>query len=165
MDVFNKLNEKIGVFSKLLSYAGALVLFALMLLTTMDVAGRYLFNTPLMGVFEITEFMMVCLVFCSLAYTQSKKAHVAVDILIGQMSKKKQRMIDILNYGISVIILALITWKSIERGFEIMASNESSGTLQIPVYPFLFVVGLGSAALCIEFFKDMINRIRGHGES
>ena len=163
--MFNKLSEKIGVFSKLLSYAGALVLFALMLLTTMDVAGRYLFNTPLMGVFEITEFMMVCLVFCSLAYTQSKKAHVTVDILIGQMSKKKQRMIDILNYGISVIILALITWKSIERGFEIMASNESSGTLQIPVYPFLFVVGLGSAALCIEFFKDMINRIRGHGES
>ena len=163
--MFNKLSEKIGVFSKLLSYAGALVLFALMLLTTMDVAGRYLFNTPLMGVFEITEFMMVCLVFCSLAYTQSKKAHVAVDILIGQMSKKKQRMIDILNYGISVIILALITWKSIERGFEVMASNESSGTLQIPVYPFLFVVGLGSAALCIEFFKDMINRIGEHGES
>ena len=163
--MLNNLNEKISILSKLLSYAGALVLFALMLLTTMDVAGRYLFNMPLMGVFEVTEFMMVCLVFCSLAYTQSKKAHVAVDILIGQMSKKKQRMIDIVNYGISVIILALITWKSIERGFEVMATKEISGTLQIPVFPFLFVVGLGSAALCIEFLKDMINRLRENPES
>ena len=163
--MLNNLNEKISILSKLLSYAGALVLFALMLLTTMDVAGRYLFNMPLMGVFEVTEFMMVCLVFCSLAYTQSKKAHVAVDILIGQMSKKKQRMIDIVNYGISVIILALITWKSIERGFEVMATKEISGTLQIPVFPFLFVVGLGSAALCIEFLKDMINLLRENPES
>ena len=119
--MFNKLSEKIGVFSKLLSYAGALVLFALMLLTTMDVAGRYLFNTPLMGVFEITEFMMVCLVFCSLAYTQSKKAHVAVDILGTILPPKGQRVIEFINYLLSFCVLVLITWKSIERGVEVMA--------------------------------------------
>jgi TRAP-type C4-dicarboxylate transport system permease small subunit len=103
---------------------------------------------------------MVCLVFCSLAYTQSKKAHVAVDILASLMPPKGQRFIDIINYLISFLILALITWKSIERGFEVMANKESSAILQIPVYPFMFLVALGSAALCIEYLKDIINACR-----
>jgi TRAP-type C4-dicarboxylate transport system permease small subunit len=146
--------------SKYLSYVAGFVLIAMMLLTTADVAGRYLFNSPILGVFEVTEFTMVCLVFCSLAYTQSKKAHVAVDILASLMPPKGQRFIDIINYLISFLILALITWKSIERGFEVMANKESSAILQIPVYPFMFLVALGSAALCIEYLKDIINACR-----
>ena len=101
--------------------------------------------------------MMVCLVFCSLAYAQSQKAHVAVDFLATLMPRKGQQIIDILNYLISLIILALITWKSVERGFEVMATKECSATLQIPVYPFMFLVALGSAALCIEYIRDMVN--------
>lgn len=153
IDVF----EKMSRLSKYLSYIAGAVLVLMMLLTTADVAGRYLFNAPILGVFEVTEFMMVCLVFCSLAYTQSKKAHVAVDFLATLIPRKGQQVIDILNYLISLIILALITWKSVERGFEVMATKECSAILQIPVYPFMFLVALGSAALCIEYLKDIVN--------
>ena len=158
--MFKDIIDKLSRLSKYLSYVAGFVLFAMMLLTTADVAGRYLFNSPIMGVFEVTEFTMVCLVFCSLAYTQSKKAHVAVDILANLMPPKGQRLIDIINYLISFFILVLITWKSIERGFEVMANKESSAILQIPVYPFMFLVALGSAALSIEYLKDMINACR-----
>lgn len=154
--MLNVVFEKISGFSKYLSYGAGMVLVAMMLLTTADVAGRYLFNTPIMGVFELTEFMMVCLVFCSLAYTQSKKAHVAVDILTTMIPPKGQRAIEFINCLISFCILALITWKSIERGFEVMASKDSSAILQIPVYPFMFLVALGSAALSLEYLKDML---------
>ena len=157
--MFNSILEKLSYGSKLLSYAGAAVLFLLMLLTTADVAGRYLFNAPILGVFEITEFMMVCLVFCALAYTQRKKGHVAVDIFVDQIPPKSRRWVDILNYLISFLVLLLMTWKSLERGFEVMANNETSGTLQIPVYPFVFVVAVGCAALSLEFLKDTIKKI------
>ena len=158
--MFKDIIENISRLSKYLSYVAGFVLIAMMLLTTADVAGRYLFNSPILGGFEVTEFTMVCLVFCSLAYTQSKKAHVAVDILANLLPPKGQRFIDIINYLISFLILALITWKSIERGFEVMANKESSAILQIPVYPFMFLVALGSAALCLEYLKDMINACR-----
>lgn len=148
--------EKISRFSKFLSYVAGMVLIAMMLLTTADVAGRYLFNMPILGVFELTEYMMVCLVFCSLAYTQSKKAHVAVDILATLIPPQGRRAVDIINYLLSFFVLALITWKSIERGFEVMATKEFSAILQIPVYPFMFLVALGSAALCIEYLKDLL---------
>ncbi len=160
--MLNAVLEKISGLSKFLSYAAGMVLIAMMLLTTADVAGRYLFNSPIMGVFELTEFMMACLVFCSLAYTQSKKAHVAVDILGTMLPPNGQRAIEFINYLISFCILALITWKSIERGVEVMATKDSSAILQIPVYPFMFLVALGSAALAIEYLKDMIIACRSN---
>jgi len=150
--------------SKALSYVGGLVLFALMLLTAIDVTGRYLFNTPFIGTYEITKFMLASLIFCSLAYTQSRKGHVAVDIFVSGFSPKHRIMIDLINHSISSIVLGAIAWKSVERGFEVMATKECSGTLGIPVYPFLFVVAFGSAALCMEFLKDAIMELRGNNQ-
>ena len=157
--------QKLTILTKPLSLAGAFVLFAMMLLTTCDVIGRYLFNAPLLGTFELTEFMMVCLVFFSLAYAQSQKGHIAVDVYVSRFPENIQNAIEILNYLITLIILALITWMSIERGFEIKTVNEVSGTLQIPVYPFVFVVALGSAAMGLETLINLIAKLKGRVKS
>ena len=39
------------------------VLFALMLLTTADVIGRYFFNAPITGVVDLTEFSVLLMTF------------------------------------------------------------------------------------------------------
>lgn len=152
---------KMEFLTRILSHAAALILFALMVLTTADVVGRYFFNAPILGVFEITEFMMVCIVFFSMAPTQAQKGHVAVDILVSLFSKRLQNVFEFLNYFLSMGILTLVTWKSIARGFEVMGTGEFSGTLRIPVYPFVFMLALGCAALCVEFLKDLSGKLRG----
>ena len=152
--------RKLGLLSRLLRFAAAAVLFAMMLLTTADVAGRYLFNAPIMGTFEITEFMMVCVVFFALAYTQSQKGHVAVDIVVNLFPEKIGRLIDLLNFLVSFLVFSLITWMSVERGFEVLANKDCSGTLSIPVYPFVFIVALGSAAMCIELAIDTFKKVK-----
>jgi TRAP-type C4-dicarboxylate transport system permease small subunit len=105
--------------------------------------------------------MMVGLVFFSLAYAQSQKGHIAVDIFVSRFPESIQNAIKILNYLITLFILALITWMSIERGFELKTVNEVSGTLQIPVYPFVFVVALGSAAMGLETLINLIAKLKG----
>ncbi len=64
--------------------------------------GRYLFSAPITGVFEVTEFSMACLVFCALAYTQTRKGHVAVDIFVSRFPRKGQRIIDIITHLLSL---------------------------------------------------------------
>ena len=46
--------------------ASALVLFALMAMTCIDVVGRYFFNSPLDGATELTQLMMGLIVFAIL---------------------------------------------------------------------------------------------------
>ncbi len=146
---------KTGVLSTVLSLVVCLVFFGMMILTVLDVILRYLFNSPILGTFEITEFMMVFIVFFSLAYTQSQKGHVSVDIFVTILSERKQRFIELISHVIYFLLLLVITWKSVARAMELMGTKEVSATLSIPVFPFYFVVALGCAAMCIELLRDI----------
>jgi len=141
--------------SKVLAYLGAAVLFLMMLLTTADVAGRYIFQQPILGALELTEFMIVIVVFCFLGLAQQEKVHVAVDLVVGGLPGPWRRRVDILNRLASLAILGLITWKTLERGWELLEMKEYSGTLHIPAAPFVFLVAAGCAAMCWELARDI----------
>ncbi len=149
----------IDIVTKLFINAAALVLFGMMLMTSLDVVGRYLFNAPITGVFELTEFMLASVVFLSMAYTQAGKGHVAVDLVVNRFSRKIQAFIAVINYLLSFLVMALITWKSVERGFEVMRAGECSGTLEIPVHPFVFIVALGAGGMCLELLKNTVTKM------
>ena len=156
----NVIDSFINWATRILSYISASVLFCMMVLTTFDVITRYFFNAPIIGVVEITEFMMVSLIFLSLAFAQKLKGHVAVDILVGRFQKKRQHLFNIFNYLVSMIFLILIALMSGVRGFETFHDNQVSGDLGIPVYPFYFLLTIGCASMALELLKDLITSIR-----
>ena len=147
--------------TRLSGYLGGIVLFGMMMLTTIDVICRYFFNASILGVYEITEFMMVCLVFLSLSFSQKLKGHVAVNILVDRLPNKPKQIFDVFNFLISIILILLIAWMSFDRGIELFHSNRVSGNLTIPVYPFFFMVALGCFAMALEILRDLIAGIRG----
>ena len=146
------------IFDKLstyLAYVGAFALFAMMCLTVADVAGRYIFNKPILGVYELTEFMVLVLIFSFLAYAQAHKSHVAVDLFIVFFPKKFRVIIDIFNHIACVAIMVLITWMGFEKAIEMMGTGESSTNLALPSYPFVFFLVIGCAVLSIEYIRDI----------
>ncbi|MBR9879971.1 MAG: TRAP transporter small permease [Gammaproteobacteria bacterium] len=60
--------------------AGA-TLFVLMCVTTVDVVGRYFFNTPLTGSVELTQLMLAAVVFLAMPVVCWREEHVSVDLL------------------------------------------------------------------------------------
>ena len=150
------LSHKLGRFSSLLAYLGAFALFVMMALTTADVVGRYLFNTPILGVFELTEFLVLILIFSFLAYTQSHKSHVSVELLVNRLPGKIQVYIEIVDHVVCLLLMALITWMGFDKALELLEVGEASPNLGIPDYPFVFFLVLGSAVMCIEYIRDLI---------
>lgn len=157
----NLISKKLGWLSRALSYVGAIVLFALMCLTAVDVACRYLFNAPILGVFEITEFMVLIVIFSFLASSQSHKSHVAVDLLIELFPRKVQRAVDIFNHVVCLILMGLITWQGVVRAMELKEVGEASPNLQIPDYPFVIFLVVGCLAMCFEYVRDLFRLAGG----
>ena len=58
-----------------------MLLFGLMVLTTVDVIGRYIFNWPLRGAFEITELLLLTLIFAGLPLVSRADEHVTLDFI------------------------------------------------------------------------------------
>ena len=149
--------------STYLAYTGALSLFAMMCLTIMDVAGRSIFNKPVLGAYELTEFMILILIFSFLGYTQTKKSHISVDLLMF-IPEKFKIFIEIFNHLACLAIMILIVWMGFEKAFEMMGTRESSPNLTVPSYPFVFFLVLGCAVLCLEYIKDIIFFLRSKKE-
>jgi TRAP-type C4-dicarboxylate transport system permease small subunit len=74
--------KKIGSVNTWLAKAGGYVLLCMMVLTICDVIGRYFFNSPVTGAYEITEVMMITVVFLFIGYTQAQKGHISIDFVI-----------------------------------------------------------------------------------
>ncbi len=150
-------SKKLGIFSTLLSYVGAAALFFMMLLTTVDVAGRYLANKPITGVFELTEYLVLILIFSFLAITQAQGGHVSVDLLLTRLPAKLRFAVNLINHVACLALMAVIFWMGFLNALESKAVGEGSPNLAIPKYPFVFFLALGCLILCIEYIRNIFN--------
>ena len=78
-------HQPLGLFDRVivptLGYFAALVLFCLMVLTCVDVIGRYFFGMPVRGGFEMTEMLLAALIFAGLPLVTLRDDHITVDLL------------------------------------------------------------------------------------
>ncbi len=155
MNIRNLVNI-LGIFSYTLSRLGCAALFAMMGLTVVDVVGRYVFNSPILGAFELTSFLVSIMIYSFLGYAQSQKSHVTVDILVNAFPQKAQSIVKLFNYIVGLIIMILFSWKGIEKAIEAMETGDSPMNLPIPIYPFVFFLAFGCAIVCIEFIRDIL---------
>ena len=151
-----RINKKMEWISSNLSYLGCIALFSMMLLTTIDVVGRYFFNKPVLGAFELTEFLVLILIFSFLAPSQAKKSHVAVDLVFQHFHRRLRAIIDVFNHLLCLLFMCLIAYRGYVRAFEIKEFGEATSNLGIIKYPFAFFVVFGCATLSIEYLRDLI---------
>ncbi len=71
----------VDIASWILMAIGGVVIILLMLHITADVAGKYFFNTPIIGTLEIvSRYYMVAVVFLPLAFVQIRRQHLTVEM-------------------------------------------------------------------------------------
>ena len=152
--------KKIGTVNTRLAKAGGYVLLCMMVLTISDVIGRYFFNSPVTGAYEITEIMMVTVVFLFIGYTHSQKGHISIDFVIRLLPQKMRMTIDIVTHLVSLFIMILIAWMNILRCLELMRINEVTPILHIPISPFFLILAIGCFVYSIEFMKNIKNILK-----
>jgi TRAP-type C4-dicarboxylate transport system permease small subunit len=150
--------------SNLLSRVSSVILFLMMALTVADVFLRKVFSKPILGSVEVTEFMMVTVVFFSLAQTEVLNRHVKVDLVMSRLSKRTQGLIDMITRLVCFLLFCGITWSTLIYSGRMRASGEVSQDLWIPVYPFVYIVAVGCALLTlillVKFFMALINVVK-----
>jgi tripartite ATP-independent transporter DctM subunit len=145
--------------TRYLNTIGLVFLALMMFLTAADVVGRYIFNTPLNGAFELTEFMMAVAIAFGLSYTQVKKGHVNVDVVIVKFSKRVQAIINSITCLLFFCLFALIAWRLILYAERLRIGERTSASLYIPVFPFIDLVALGSIILCLVLITDLLRSL------
>ena len=140
---------------------GMAFLLIMMLLTTSDVIGRSIFNRPIAGTFEITQFMLAIIVLLGIGYAQQTRQHVRVELFVDKLLPRGRIAVDIIFTLIALIFVALLAWQGWKESFVAIKMETASDILKIPSYPFEFLIAVGAFLLALELLIKVINDIRG----
>ena len=127
----------------------ALALFAIMALTLVDVLGRKLLNHSITGSLELTEILMVVVIFAALPLVSLHGEHVVFDsfdhLLPSWLRRLQQAVVD-LGCAAALGGLAWLMWQKADQ----MASyGDTTAQLQLPMGPFVHLMAVlcGTTAL------------------
>jgi TRAP-type C4-dicarboxylate transport system permease small subunit len=121
-----------------------LALFAIMVLTFLDVGGRKLLSQSITGSLELTELLMVVVIFGALPLVSERGEHVVFDSLdpvIPDWLRMVQRALVHLLCASALLALGWLMWKT---GNDFMATGETTAQLKIVKAPFIY----GMSLLC-----------------
>ncbi len=153
------MNAFFGVLHRIslcLKWIGAAALTAMMLLTVVDVIGRF-FKHPIFGSVELVGFLATIVVAAALPYTYKMDGHVGVEILVRLLSKKNQLIIDITTRTISLILFAVITWQMFLYAEDIQKTGEVSMNLEFPIYYVVYLLAAGLLAFSATILETLIH--------
>ena len=131
----------------------------MMLLSVADVVLR-LFGKPIPGAYELVGFLGTIVVSFALGFTSLEKGHIAVELLYRKLPQRTQLAIETFTNFVSFLIFGLIAYQAFIYALDIRKSGEVSPTLQMPIYPFIFGIALGSGLLCLILIADSIKSMK-----
>lgn len=150
----------IDAISRVLGIISIVFLLAMMLLTVSDVVLRKFFNSPIFGSVELIEIMMVITGFLGLAWCALKGGHIKVDLIVESMPRRWQGIIDSFIYILSFGICIILAWRSISESNFIREMNNTTPSLDIPLFPFYYVLTAGFTMLSLTILVLLVKSVK-----
>lgn len=143
----------------LVSYLGIAAITGMMLLVVVNIVTRKVFNMPILGVVELTQQLLVCVVWFGMGYCALDDGMMSVDIL--KVSPA---------YMTVIRIITLITCV-VSGGAAVLSANASRAVgaattqLGIPKCIFQYVTGIGFFMIAIAIAALLIRERTGAEKS
>ena len=122
--------------------AASAILFVLMALTFADVVLRYLFNRPIRGGFELTELMLLVLIFAGLPLVSHADEHVTMDFVDRVLPPRAREMVVRVVHALCAAVMFFLTWQAWLKAGKIGAYGDTTEVLRILVAPFVYFMAV-----------------------
>ena len=127
-------------------------LFAIMALTFFDVGGRKILSQSIPGSLELTELLMVVVIFGALPLVSQRGEHVVFDSLDSYLPEGVRRaQSSIVHFLIGAALIAL-GYLMFKTGQQFAINGDNTAQLKIDKAPFIYGMGLLSAITGLVHF-------------
>lgn len=145
----------LNILDKCLMMIIAVVMFSMMAVTFIDVTGRYVFNTPIPGGFELIQFLMPLAMFGALPVITRLEEHIVISVLEGVLGSRGvwiQRFLVLMGCAVVNTGISYVMWL---QGVEFIESQQMSGFLEWSFAPPAFIIS-GLSALTVVIIISML---------
>lgn len=123
---------------RILGIAASAILMAMMCLTFVDVVARYVFNRPLRGGFELTELLLLVLIFAGLPLVSHADEHVTMDFIDRVLTARARAWLNRIVHLIVAALMFFMTWQVTIKAARITSYGDTTDVLRIVYGPFVY---------------------------
>ncbi|MCY4497031.1 MAG: TRAP transporter small permease, partial [Rhodospirillaceae bacterium] len=120
--------------ARLVAIAGGMLLIGVVLMTLISVLGRYLFNAPIPGDYELTELACGIAVFAFFPYCHARSGNVVVEFFTSRLGPRRKTALSAVHNIVFVLVAGLITWRLFVGGMHKLEDGETTLYLGIPIH-------------------------------
>jgi TRAP-type C4-dicarboxylate transport system permease small subunit len=144
----------------------AILLMAMMLITVVDVVGRYVLKQPVPGAYELVELTLAISIFMALPLVCLRDEHIAVTLLVERFSPRTRQIhagiVSLLCAG----VLAVVAWRLYAHAAQLASYGDVTVFLRMPKSPIGYTMSglssLGATALVVVAI-DSLQGLRNSG--
>ena len=138
--------------------------FSVMALVLANIIMRNVFKMPILGTVEIVGLLIATGLGLALANCEMNNGNIAMDVVTEKLSKKTQKIIEIITYIISLSFWAIVVWRIIIYASTSFTNGRVTPTTSIPIYPFIFILGFNVFCLCVALVYKLVCAIQNMAE-
>ncbi len=144
-------------FELVMVYVSCLSTFVLMLLTTVDAGGRYLFNRPITGAYEITaNYLMIAGVFLAMCYGYRTGAYIRVTFLADHLPHKARLYVNYFVQVVSMLYGVLLIIATYQQALRVVGNHTNLSSLEsVPLGPAYVIVPVGLFFMSLMMLLDI----------
>ena len=141
---------------RVLTVVAAVATFSMMLLTTADASGRYLFNRPILAAYELTtNYLMIAAVFLAMPYAYRQGANIRVTFLVERLGRRARLVIDHLVQIVSILYCAALVVATFQQARHVLRTGTTFVTMELPLWPAHLVVAIGLFVTTLMMLLDL----------
>jgi TRAP-type C4-dicarboxylate transport system permease small subunit len=152
---FNSFLDRI--LSAMFAFAGILLLFA-MIIISVGVASRYLFDRPIGWAIEVVEYSLLYIAFLTAPLVLRKGAHVRMDLIFSRLGPRLQKILDLITSTLSTIVCFILFWFGVRVTWDLFRTGYTTPTvLEVPKFMVIAIIFVGFGILFILFLIRTYN--------
>jgi TRAP-type C4-dicarboxylate transport system permease small subunit len=150
------------VLARFLSALSMLGVVFMLVMISMDILGRVLFNSPVPGVPEAVRLMIVCIVFLQLTHTVEVGQLIQSESLLFRLTPDMRLKLQALYELVGACALAGVFIYSWQPALYSWSSYETTptGFINVPVFPVRIIILVGSGLTSLQFMVNAFLSLR-----
>jgi TRAP-type C4-dicarboxylate transport system permease small subunit len=145
-----------------LTLLAAVATFGMMLLTTADAGGRYLFNRPILAAYELTTtYLMIAAVFLAMPYAYRQGANIRVTFLVDRLGPTARQAVNHVVQIVSMLYCAALVFATFQQTRHVMTTRTTFVTLDLPLWPAHLIVCVGLLLTTLMLLLDLFEVRKG----
>ena len=156
MEKVKKISANVEKFTTIVGYISFFCVAAMMFLNVADVLYHKLFNKNIIGTYDITQQLLMCAVFCSFAYAQSKKAHINMTLIIAKLPRALRYIFFSLMSVLSVVVSGATTWAAYMQTLDSIKKGYVTDVIYMPLWPFNLIMIIAMAIFTLTIAYDTV---------